>query len=59
MFSESLETLSRKLGNAGYHITREPIDIGNKSEDMIDCEIIARNDEYNILYMETESTGAV
>ncbi len=56
MFSDSLDVLSRHLGRAGYHTMREPIDIGAiSSSDMIDCEIIARNDEYNILYMETES----
>ena len=54
-FSASLDTLSRRLRRAGYHITREPIDVGSISSNLIDCEIIARNDEYNILYMETES----
>ena len=54
-FSESLNVLSRHLGRAGYHTTREPVDISTISDTMIDCEIIARNDEYNILYMETES----
>ncbi len=54
MFSDSLNTLSRRLGRAGYHTTREPIDIGAISS-AIDCEIIARNDEYAILYMEAES----
>ena len=55
MFSDSLSELSRLLGRAGYHTTREPIDISSISTNMIDCEVIARNDEYNILYMEAES----
>ena len=54
-FSDGLGVLSRHLRRAGYHTTREPIDISSISDSMIDCEVIARNDEYNILYMEAES----
>ena len=54
-FSDGLDALSRLLGRAGYYTTRESIDIGSISSSMIDCEIIARNDEYCILYMEADS----
>ena len=54
-FSASLDALSRRLGRSGYHTTREPIDTSLISSSMIDCEVIARNDEYRILYMEAES----
>ena len=56
-FSDGLDAVILRLGRAGYHTLREPIDISAISSDdmMIDCEVIARNDQYQILYMETES----
>ena len=54
-FSGGLGPIQKMLGRYGYHTTREPIDIESISGDIIDCEIIARNDQYNILYMEAES----
>lgn len=52
--TDILDKLSRMLGRAGYHTTREPVDIGAISS-ATDCEIIARNDEYNVIYTEAES----
>ncbi len=52
---DSLDKLSHMLGRAGYYTTREPVDIGAVSS-ATDCEIIARNDEYNIIYMEAASS---
>ncbi len=43
------------LGRSGYHTLREPIDVERISGDVIDCEVIARNDQYHILYLEAES----
>ena len=52
-----LETFQRELRNAGYVSLRDPVDISDlvKGGKVIDCEIIARKDFYNILYMEAES----
>ena len=54
-FSEGLQDIQRRLGRSGYHTLREPINIESISDNILDCEIIARNDKYNILYMEAES----
>ncbi|MYB47612.1 MAG: hypothetical protein F4X71_07820 [Cenarchaeum sp. SB0662_bin_33] len=54
-FSKGLYGVQRRLGRAGYHTLREPIDMASVGDDILDCEIIARNDQYTILYMEAES----
>lgn len=42
---------------AGYEKIRDPVDIStlNKADRVIDCEIIARKDFFNVMYMEAES----
>ena len=56
-FEDNLKQMQRKLALAGYTKVREPYDTsGLKMEDAVtDVEIIARKDEYNILYLEAES----
>ena len=56
-FEENLKQIQRNLELAGYKKIREPYDTsGLKMEDaVVDVEIIARKDYYNILYMEAES----
>ena len=54
-FSDSIYMVQRLLGRAGYHTVREPIDIESISGNITDCEVIARNDQYNILYLEAVS----
>ena len=56
-FEDNLKQMQRKLTLAGYRRIREPYDTsGLKMEDAVtDVEIIARKDEYNILYLEAES----
>ena len=54
-FSEGLAEIQRRFGRAGYHTVREPIDMESVGDSILDCEVIARNDQYNILYMEAEA----
>ena len=56
-FEDNLKQMQRRLALAGYTKVREPYDTsGLKMEDAVtDVEIIARKDEYNILYLEAES----
>ena len=56
-FEDNLKQMQRKLALVGYTKVREPYDTsGLKMEDAVtDVEIIARKDEYNILYLEAES----
>ena len=56
-FVDNLESIQKKLKNAGYESVREPFDISSleKQYSVKDCEIIAKKDFYNILYMEAKS----
>ena len=56
-FMDNLELIQKKLNNAGYESVREPFDISSlkKQYSVKDCEIIAKKDYYNILYMEAKS----
>ena len=56
--THNLEIFEREFRNAGYESNiRDPFDISDlvKGDKVIDCEVIARKDFYNILYMEAES----
>ena len=56
-FEDKLESLQRTLKLSGYELIREPVDISAlvRDESVYDCEIIARKDFYNVLYMEARS----
>lgn len=56
-FEDSIESLQRELKYGGYKSIHDPFDISDllKEESVIDCEIIARKDQYNILYMQVQS----
>ena len=56
-FIDNLETFQKQLNRAGYTPQREPFDISIlvKEDVVVDCEIIAKKDFYNILYVEVQS----
>lgn len=56
-YDENVRRLQRELRDAGYEVVRTPVDISAlaKADKVIDCEIIARKDFFNIMYMEVES----
>ena len=56
-YEDNLESLQRTLKLSGYESIRHPVDISAlvKDDSVHDCEIMARKDYYNILYMEARS----
>lgn len=56
-FDSNVRPLQRSFKGAGYESIRDPVDIStlDKADKVIDCEIIARKDFFNIMYMEAES----
>ncbi len=56
-FEDRLESLQRTLKLSGYENIRHFVDISAlvRDESVSDCEIIARKDFYNILYLEAKS----
>lgn len=56
-FTERLKALHREFNRAGYEVLRKPVDISMlpKEEQIAHCEIIARKDYYNIIYLEATS----
>ena len=56
-YEDNLESLQRTLKLSGYEGIRHPVDISAlvKDDSVHDCEIIARKDFYDILYMEARS----
>ena len=56
-FRENVRPLQRALGNAGYEKTNDPIAFSElkKGDRVSDCEIIARKDFFNVMYLEAES----
>ena len=56
-FEDNVRHLQRMFKDAGYEIIRKPVDISalTKADKVIDCEIIARKDFFDIIYMEAES----
>lgn len=56
-FEDNIRILQRALRYAGYETIRDPVDISAlaNADRVVDCEIIARKDYFNIMYMEAES----
>lgn len=56
-YEENVRCLQRELRDAGYVIVRNSVDISaiDMAEKIDDCEIIARKDFFNIMYMEAKS----
>lgn len=56
-YEENVRHLQRELRDAGYEIVRDPVDVSDfdMADKIYDCEIIARKDFYNIMYMEAKS----
>ena len=56
-FDENLKVLQDRLARAGYARTYEPFDTSmlEKEHAVVDIEIIARKDFYNVLYMEARA----
>lgn len=56
-FEDNIRPLQLALRDAGYETVRIPVDISvlANAEKVVDCEIIARKDFFNIMYMEAES----
>lgn len=56
-FEDNIRYLQRLLRDAGYEIVRDAVDISafTNADRIVDCEIIARKDFFNIMYMEAES----
>lgn len=56
-FDENLKVLQNRLARAGYARTYDPFDTSvlDKDHAVVDIEIIARKDFYNVLYMEARA----
>lgn len=56
-FEANIQYLQRLFRDAGYEIVRYSVDISalRKADKVVDCEIIARKDFFDIMYMEAES----
>jgi len=56
-FEDNIRPLQLALRDAGYETVRIPVDISvlANAEKVVDCEIIARKDFFNIMYIEAES----
>lgn len=56
-FAEHARALQRELRGAGYKQVRDPVDISviEKGDRIVECEIIARKDFFNVMYTEAES----
>ena len=56
-FDENVRFLQHLFRDAGYEIIRDPVDVSafTMSDRVVDCEIIARKDFFNVMYMEAES----
>ena len=56
-FEDNIRYLQRLFRDAGYEIIRDYVDISAlaKADRVVDCEIIARKDFFNVMYMEAES----
>ena len=56
-FEDNIRILQRAFRHAGYETVRDSVDISAlaKADRVVDCEIIARKDYFNIMYMEAES----
>ena len=56
-FAEHARALQRELRGAGYRQVRDPVDISviEKGDRIVECEIIARKDFFNVMYTEAES----
>lgn len=56
-FDENVRFLQRMFRSAGYETVREPVDVSalTMADRVVDCEIIARKDFFNVMYMEAES----
>lgn len=56
-FDDNVRPLQRALRDSGYERIRNPVDISAfaKADKVVDCEIIARKDFFNVMYMEAES----
>ena len=56
-FDDNIRPLQLALRDSGYERIRNPVDISSfaKADKVVDCEIIARKDFFNVMYMEAES----
>lgn len=56
-FEDNIRYLQRLFRDAGYEVVRRSVDISDlsRADRVVDCEIIARKDFFNIMYMEAES----
>ncbi len=56
-FRENVKTLRGMLGRAGFAPTGDPYDTSqlDKGHAVVDIEVIARKDYYDVIYLETES----
>ena len=56
-FDDNIRPLQLALRDSGYERIRNPVDISAlvKADKVVDCEIIARKDFFNVMYMEAES----
>ena len=56
-FDNNIRPLQLALRDSGYERIRNPVDISAlaKADKVVDCEIIARKDFFNVMYMEAES----
>lgn len=56
-FDKNVRPLQLSFKGVGYERVRDPVDIStfDKADRVIDCEIIARKDFFNVMYMEAES----
>ena len=56
-FDDNIRPLQLALRDSGYERIRNPVDISSfaKADRVVDCEIIARKDFFNVMYMEAES----
>ena len=56
-FIERVKPLHREFSRAGYEVLRKPVDTSMlpKEERIAHCEIIARKDYFNIIYLEATS----
>ena len=57
IYEDNVERLQDKLRGAGYGPVSAPVDLSNldKENRVVDCEIVARKDFFDILYLEAES----
>lgn len=56
-FTEQVKALHREFSRVGYEVLRKPVDTSmlSKEERIAYCEIIARKDYFNIIYLEVTS----